>query len=143
MTGSLALPSMELLFRMSPLAAIQSFLFATLSGELPIFAQSMLDRTHDLSFLATGVTIALLCGNGFLAFVLNVSSFQTNKIAGALTVTVAGNLKQACTLALGIIVFGDFTLNPLNGVGIILVLAGCAFFSKAELDSKAKRVSGP
>lgn len=103
----------------------------------------MLDRTHDLSFLATGVTIALLCGNGFLAFVLNVSSFQTNKIAGALTVTVAGNLKQACTLALGIIVFGDFTLNPLNGVGIILVLAGCAFFSKAELDSKAKRVSGP
>lgn len=141
MTGSLALPSMELLFRMSPLAAVQSLLFATLSGELPVFAQNLSERTHDASILATGLTIALLLGNGILAFVLNVSSFQTNKIAGALTVTVAGNLKQACTLALGIIVFKDFPLNVLNGLGIILVLAGCAFFSKAELDSKAKRAS--
>ncbi|CAI7604394.1 unnamed protein product [Penicillium bialowiezense] len=138
MTGSLALPSMELLFRMSPLAAIQSFVFALLAGELPEFANTMSQRAAESSKLATLATVAFLLGNGLLAFFLNVSSFQTNKLAGALTISVCGNLKQALTLAIGIFIFKDFTVDLLNGTGILLVLAGCAFFSKAELDSKKK-----
>ena len=126
---------------MSPLAAGQSLIFAVFAGELPTFSQTMSERSHNASFFPVVLTIALILGNGLLAFVLNVASFQTNKMAGALTVTVAGNLKQACTLALGIIVFGDFSINVLNGLGISLVLVGCAFFSKAELDSKVKRES--
>ncbi|CAG8384328.1 unnamed protein product [Penicillium salamii] len=138
MTGSLALPSMELLFRMSPLAAVQSFVFAVLAGELPEFANTMSQRAAESSKLATMATVAFLLGNGLLAFFLNVSSFQTNKLAGALTISVCGNLKQAITLAIGIFIFKDFTVDLLNGTGIALVLAGCAFFSKAELDSKKR-----
>ncbi|KAJ5344806.1 Drug/metabolite transporter [Penicillium brevicompactum] len=141
MTGSLALPSMELLFRMSPLAAIQSFVFALLAGEIPEFANTMSQRAAESSKLATMATVAFLLGNGLLAFFLNVSSFQTNKLAGALTISVCGNLKQALTLAIGIFIFKDFTVDLLNGTGILLVLAGCAFFSKAELDSKKKTVT--
>lgn len=141
MTGSLKLPSMELLFRMAPLAAVQSFLFAIVAGELPILSQAMSERTADGSVLRTMCTVAFILGNGLLALVLNIASFQTNKIAGALTITVAGNLKQAITLALGIIVFGDFAINLLNGMGIFFVLAGCAFFSKVELDSKKRAAS--
>ncbi|KAJ5126381.1 hypothetical protein N7448_005686 [Penicillium atrosanguineum] len=140
MTGSLALPSMELLFRMSPLAAVQSFIFAIFAGELPVVSKAMAERTENASAFAIFATVLFLLGNGCLAFVLNVSSFQTNRLAGALTITVCGNLKQAVTLALGIIIFGDFSINILNGLGISLVLAGCAFFSKVELDSK-KRVA--
>ncbi|KAJ5530258.1 Drug/metabolite transporter [Penicillium freii] len=136
MTGSLALPSMELLFRMSPLAAIQSFVLAVIAGELPAFADSISQRASESSRLTTVATVACLLGNGLLAFFLNVSSFQTNKLAGALTISVCGNLKQAITLAIGIFVFKDFTVDILNGTGILLVIAGCAFFSKAELDSK-------
>lgn len=138
MTGSLSMPSMELLFRMAPLAAVQSLFFAIISGEIPIFLHAMSERNTDGSLVRTLVTVAFIVGNGLLAFVLNIASFQTNKIAGALTITVAGNLKQAITLALGIIVFADFTINVLNGLGIFLVLAGCACFSKVELDSKRR-----
>ncbi|KAJ5320685.1 hypothetical protein PENANT_c073G10554 [Penicillium antarcticum] len=138
MTGSLALPSMELLFRMSPLAAIQSLILAIIAGEIPAFADTMSQRATESSKLATAGTIAFLLGNGLLAFLLNVSSFQTNKLAGALTISVCGNLKQALTLAMGIFVFKDFTVDWLNGSGILLVLAGCASYSKAELDSKKR-----
>ncbi|KAF7527551.1 hypothetical protein PCG10_002514 [Penicillium crustosum] len=136
MTGSLALPSMELLFRMSPLAAIQSFVLAALAGELPAFADSISQRASESSRPTSVATVTFLLGNGLLAFFLNISSFQTNKLAGALTISVCGNLKQAITLAIGILVFKDFTVDILNGTGILLVIAGCAFFSKAELDSK-------
>lgn len=141
MTGSLALPSMELLFRMAPLAAVQSLIFGIVAGELPILSQAMSERTADGSILRTMCIVAFILGNGLPALVLNIASFQTNKIAGALTITVAGNLKQAITLALGIIVFGDFAINLLNGMGIFLVLVGCAFFSKVELDSKKRAAS--
>ncbi|CAI7643361.1 unnamed protein product [Penicillium glandicola] len=136
MTGSLALPSMELLFRMSPLAAVQSFVLALIAGELPAFADLMSQRAAESSRLSTMAIVVFLLGNGLLAFFLNVSSFQTNKLAGALTISVCGNLKQAFTLAIGIFVFKDFTVDILNGIGIFLVIVGCAFFSKAELDSK-------
>ncbi|KAJ5179531.1 hypothetical protein N7492_002741 [Penicillium capsulatum] len=141
MTGSLALPSLELLFRMSPLAAVQSLIFAVIAGEFPVVSEALSERTHNWAAFATFTTIIYLLGNGFLAFVLNVSSFQANKMAGALVITVAGNLKQALTLALGIVVFRDFSLNILNGLGIVTVFLGCAFFSKAELDSKARRAA--
>ncbi|KAJ5466648.1 hypothetical protein N7539_009377 [Penicillium diatomitis] len=138
MTGSLAMPSMELLFRMAPLAAVQSLFFAAVSGEIPVFLHAMSERNADGALSRTLITVVFIVGNGLLAFVLNIASFQTNKIAGALTITVAGNLKQAITLALGILVFADFTINVLNGLGIFLVLAGCACFSKVELDSKRR-----
>ncbi|KAJ5595667.1 hypothetical protein N7450_002125 [Penicillium hetheringtonii] len=141
MTGSLALPSMELLFRMSPLAAVQSLVFGIIAGEVPIFYDAMVDRTQNGSLFPTLMTTALIVGNGLLAFLLNVASFNTNKIAGALTITVCGNLKQAITLALGIVLFGDFSINVLNGLGIFLTLAGCAYFSKSELDSKRRAAS--
>lgn len=129
---------MELLFRMSPLAALQSFCFAIFAGELPGFTQAISHRATTESRAAAASTLVFLLGNGLLAFFLNVSSFQTNKLAGALTISVCGNLKQALTLAIGIFVFGDFTVNLLNGAGIVLVLAGCALFSKTELDSKKR-----
>lgn len=126
---------------MAPLAAVQSLIFAIIAGELPTLSEALTERTHNWTFWSSIATIAYLLGNGILAFVLNVSSFQANKMAGALVITVAGNLKQALTLALGIVLFHDYEINILNGLGIFTVLFGCAFFSKAELDSKAKRTT--
>lgn len=83
------------------------------------------------------VLFALL-GNGVLAFVLNISSFQTNKLAGALTLTVAGNLKQCLTILLGIVLF-DVRVGLVNGVGMAMAVAGAAWYSMVELNSKGKR----
>lgn len=132
MTGTLKLPALEILLRMSPLAAFQSIVYAYLAGETTRLNTSI--STHSIS---NGVWLALI-GNGLIAFILNISSFQTNKLAGALTITVAANLKQTLTILLGIVLF-NVQVGVLNGLGMMVTLLGCAWYSKVELDSKGRK----
>lgn len=129
LTGSLKLPPLEVLLRMAPLASVQSVIFAYLTGELEDFHLFVRDGN-----LTTPMAIALL-GNGFLAFLLNITSFQTNKIAGALTITVCGNVKQCLTVLLGVFLF-NVHVGLLNGVGMTIALTGAAWYSKVEIDAK-------
>lgn len=132
MTGRLALPALEVLLRMSPLAALQGFTYAYISGETTSFVDAAVNARLPW-------TLALsVAGNGILAFVLNVSSLQTNKMAGALTLTVAGNMKQCLTILLGIVLF-SVKVTVLNGAGMLVALIGAACYSKVELDSKGKK----
>ncbi len=130
LTGSLALPAPELLVRMAPFAALQAFSYSFMTGELSQF----------LIFAAEGHMTLSLClallGNGVLACCLNVSSFQTNKLAGALTMTVCANLKQCLTVLLGIVLF-DVKVGKVNGAGMMIALAGAAWYSRTELGSKS------
>ena len=132
MTRKLALPPLEFLYRMSPLAAVQSLALAQITGELGRFFAFV-----ESGMLTPRLVFALL-GNGMLAFVLNVSSFQTNKLAGALTITVAGNLKQCLTIMIGIVLF-NVDVTPLNGIGMAITLMGAAWYSMVELDVKGRR----
>ena len=129
MTGSLALSAMEVLFRMSPLAATQCLFYAYASGEFTGFQVAAAEGVFDGQFL-----FSIIC-NGIMAFSLNIVSFQTNKVAGALTVSVCGNLKQCLTILLGIVLF-NVTVTPLNGVGMFITVLGAAYYSKVELDRK-------
>lgn len=131
MTGTLALPALELLLRMSPVAAAQTLLYSISTGE-----------AHDfVAFVSAGkLTPAqglALAGNGVLAFLLSVASLHTNKLAGALTMTVCANLKQCLTVLLGIVLF-DVRVGVLNGYGMVVTLAGAAIYSKVELKPKGK-----
>lgn len=131
MTGNLALPALEILLRMSPLAALQSLVYAVSTGEASDFLAWVAEGHLMLPY---GLALA---GNGLLAFLLNVSSFYTNKLAGALTITVCANLKQCLTILLGVILF-DVKTGVWNGVGMVVTLIGAAMYSKSELDSKGK-----
>ncbi|KAM0255691.1 hypothetical protein ACHAQJ_005535 [Trichoderma viride] len=133
MTGSLALPPVEFLMRMSPLAALQALACATASGEVAGFRE--LIRTGGISLPPAAASLA---GNGFLALLLNISSFNTNKLAGALTMTVCGNLKQCLTVMLGIFLF-NVSVDFLNGAGMAVTMVGAGIYSKAELDNKNKK----
>lgn len=132
MTGSLALPALEILLRMAPLAALQSISYACVTGEV----------AQLITFASEGHLPLTLCftlaGNGFLAFILNISSFQTNKMAGALTLTVAGNVKQCMTILLGIVLF-NVQVTLINGMGMFISVLGAGIYSKVELDSKGKK----
>jgi len=139
MTGSLALPSLELIYRMSIYASIQTIVIGIYAGELSNLDPSTFWNTDGESTLPITSTAWALFGNGLLAFFLNISSFQANKVAGSLAITVWGNVRQTLTLILGILFLGDFDLNLQTGAGIILVVVGCAFYSKTELDSKKDR----
>ncbi len=69
---------------------------------------------------------------------LNVSSFSTNRAAGALTMTVSANVKQCLTILLGIAAFG-LRVGFLNGLGMAVALAGAAWYSAVELRAKGAR----
>lgn len=133
MTGPLALPAMEVLLRMSPFAAMQSLACAVAAGELTKLRDMVVGG--ELGF-ATFIAIA---GNGALAFALNVASFQTNKVAGALTISVCGNLKQCLTVLLGIVAFDSVEIHLFNGTGMLMTMLGAAWYSKVELDRKARK----
>ena len=126
MTGSLALSPLELLTRMSPLAAVQCFIYAITNGELQEVLSVSRTGTMSTTFL-----IAVL-GNSAVACLLNGVSFQTNKLAGALTMSICGNLKQCLTIVLGITLF-NIQLTPLNALGLVIAGGGAAWYSVVEL----------
>ena len=134
MTGNLALPALEILLRMSPLAALQSLLYSISSGEAHDFVAFV--RAGQL----TSTQSLALAGNGVLAFLLSIASLQTNKLAGALTMTVCANLKQCLTVLLGITLF-DVKVSTMNGYGMVITLLGAGIYSKVELDSRGRAKS--
>lgn len=129
MTGSLALSAMEVLLRMSPLAAIQCVFYSWATGEIQHFRANFSDGQYDHT-LWLGLLV-----NATIAFLLNIVSFETNKVAGALTMSVSGNLKQMLTIALGIVLF-NVKVGALNAIGMLVTIAGAAWYSKVELDNK-------
>ncbi|KAL8639473.1 MAG: hypothetical protein Q9228_003504, partial [Teloschistes exilis] len=114
-TAGLHLSALELLYRMSPIACLQSLFVAYLTGE---FA-----RFEPRAFGTAG--LLLLLGNGAIAFGLNVASFEANKRAGALTMTIAANIKQVLTIILSVVLW-DLPVSAMNAAGIALTLLGGA-----------------
>ncbi|KAJ8102212.1 triose-phosphate transporter family-domain-containing protein [Lipomyces tetrasporus] len=129
-TGRLRLSPLELLFRMSPLAFVQCLVYAYFTGE----AASLRDYWYN-SMTSTMMIKLLL--NGAIAFGLNVVSFTANKKTGALTMTVAANVKQILTIVLAILFF-HLAVTPMNAIGIILTLVGGAWYAKVELENKQR-----
>ncbi|KAL1924915.1 uncharacterized protein VTP21DRAFT_4569 [Calcarisporiella thermophila] len=129
--GRLKLHPLDLLLRMSPLAFVQTMVYAYVTGELEELQEfAMTDLTWPL--------VAALLANGAMAFFLNVVSFTANKKTSALTMTVAGNVKQVLTILLAVAIFAD-RISWLNGVGIALTLAGGAWYTSLELKEKQQK----
>jgi hypothetical protein len=55
-------------------------------------------------------------------------SFTANKKTSALTMTVAGNVKQVLSIVLAVIIF-NLTITYMNLLGILLTLAGGAWYT--------------
>ncbi|KAK4503433.1 hypothetical protein PRZ48_004348 [Zasmidium cellare] len=132
MTGTLKLSALEVLLRMSPLAAVQCVAYAVISGEADQF------RTSYANGEFSNTLGAALLVNAITAFLLNIVGFQANKMAGALTITVCGNVKQALTIMFGIVLF-HVQVGVTNAVGMLITIAGAVWYSKVELDNKRAR----
>ena len=98
----------------------------------------------------TKLHLALLF-NGLLAFMLNYVSFTANKRTSALSMTVAGNVKQAMSIGLSVFLY-SYVVSFLNGIGkhhpssLFLhyfrdygTLIGGAWYSAIGLREKDKR----
>ena len=116
-TAGVKIPTWELLYRMSPLACVQSLLCAYLVGEFDtvrrIYTNSR--ETGGPSKLQRHA-FTILC-NGVLAVALNLISFTANKKVGALTMTVSANVKQALTIAIAVVLW-KLRIGWLNQIGM-------------------------
>jgi hypothetical protein len=131
MTEALQLHPFELLLRISPIAAIQSLVFAWVNGEHTI----LLDLINNGP--SSHLPFELFLANGMLAFAQNVSSFHTNKYAGALTLIMCTNLKQLCTIMLAVKVF-ETPITETQILGILSVLAASMFYSWRTVEDARK-----
>ncbi|KAJ3531189.1 hypothetical protein NMY22_g8262 [Coprinellus aureogranulatus] len=155
----LSLSPMQLLYLMSPLAFIQTSLFAYFTGELAAVNQHLraasmaAGASHSPSLfgwnvvqvlesmglgrLGIGMPSGWLIMNGVMAFALNVVSFYANKKIGAVGMSVAANVKQVLTVLCAVVLF-NLTITTTNGVGILLTLLGGAWYARLELKEKAE-----
>ncbi|KAK9898335.1 TPT-domain-containing protein [Cystobasidium minutum MCA 4210] len=134
LVGRLKFHPLDLLLRMSPLAFAQCLAFSYASGEMgEIYNRTFITGTlTKTQWFSLGI-------NGALAFGLNLVSFTANKKTGALTMSVAANVKQVLTIVLAVVLF-NLTINGVNLIGISLTIAGGAYYSYVEYKSKQKPV---
>ncbi|KAL8933051.1 MAG: hypothetical protein Q9211_005989, partial [Gyalolechia sp. 1 TL-2023] len=127
-TAGLHFGALELLHRMSPIACVQSLFVAYVYGEFDRFEPQLLGTK--------GLVIVL--ANGIIAFSLNVASFEANKRSGALTMTIAANIKQVLTVVLAVVLW-RIPIAAMNACGIALTLLGGAWYGRVELMAKAAK----
>ncbi|KAJ3551108.1 hypothetical protein NM688_g4933 [Phlebia brevispora] len=150
----LDLHPLDLLTRMSPLAFVQCVLYAHLSGELDLVRRfstegffpppSYNGTLPDAPYIHETYTrhmdlskLLVLLINGCIAFGLNVVSFSANGKVGALSMTVAANVKQVLTILFAVSLF-DLTITPTNAAGITITLLGGAWYACEEYTAKAR-----
>ncbi|TPX40535.1 hypothetical protein SeMB42_g01648 [Synchytrium endobioticum] len=148
LVGNLSLHPVELLYRMSVLACLQSIPMSYMAGEVAgyreyvrilalyreryndgslIVDDPLAHRDHVRYLSLHGLFLALVL-NSMLAFALNVASFSANKRTSALSMTVAGNVKQVLTVVLSMWIF-SYVISLLNGLGILMTLMGGMWYS--------------
>ncbi|KAL1925749.1 uncharacterized protein VTP21DRAFT_632 [Calcarisporiella thermophila] len=134
--GRFKLHPLDLLLRMSPLAFLQTMVYAQLTGELA----DLFTFFRELDFHSAYLLVGVLLANGFIAFFLNIVSFTANKRTSALTMTVAANVKQVLTIVLSVLIF-NLRISGMNGVGILLTLIGGAWYTNIELKERKEQRS--
>ena len=121
LVGGWKMHPLELIALVAPWATLQCVFTSMITGESTAIYKQY--NSHSMDWLL----IAGLFANGSLAFFLNWISFAVNKETSALAITVAGNVKQAVSIGLAVIIFNT-PLTLLNGLGIIVTLLGGAWY---------------
>ncbi|KAJ3123581.1 UAA transporter [Physocladia obscura] len=123
----------ELLWRMSGLSFLQCIFISAATGELSAFSHFLAKLKAD----DAAVAVAALenATKATTSMWLNPRCFSANKKVGALSIAVAGNVKQAMSLGLSVWIFA-YVISFLNGVGILLTLAGGAWYSMIGVNKK-------
>ena len=115
-TAGSKISAWELLYRMSPLACVQSLLCAYLAGEFEVANAAYASRNTEDGLSTLRPHVFTILGNGILAIGLNLVSFTANKKVGALTMTVSANIKQALTIGIAVLLW-NLRIGWLNHLG--------------------------
>ena len=139
LVGDLKFHPMELILRMATFAIPQMALLAFLYGEThEIFG---LGPDHEGFDFYPALLVALAV-NGTMAFSLNFSNFMFTRSTSALTVTVAGSVKNVLTIVLSVLVFST-PITLLNSIGTVVTIAGASAYNAVNYRSKQAAAQAP
>lgn len=125
LSGQYELHSLDLLARISPIAAIEMFFLALYKEEPEQMKKS--DKFEASIYCFFGVMLT-----GVIAFFLNLTNFLATAHTSPLTVTIVGCIKQVVTIVLSVIIF-DKRLTTLNWIGIVITTIGSLWYSLIKL----------
>ncbi|DBA02673.1 TPA: hypothetical protein N0F65_010498 [Lagenidium giganteum] len=118
LTGDLKLHPVDLILHQAPLSALWCLVAMLFTDEWSKLSANW----EQLPTLSTWYIIT-----GIVSFLLNVTSFQANKVTSAVTLCVCGNMKQIIVIALSIWVNQeDFGTQKAIGT-VIVTLGGIAY----------------
>ncbi|CAE7063015.1 unnamed protein product [Rhizoctonia solani] len=129
LTPAPALHPLDVLLRLSPLACIQCLIVAFFTGEIGRWSASLELAPTKWRALAM---------NGSLAFLLNYVSFVTSRRAGALSMTVAANVKQVLTILIALLMFNTGAPSATHLIGVALTLGGGLWYGYLEVKEKSE-----
>ncbi|CAB9522651.1 solute carrier family 35 member (Partial), partial [Seminavis robusta] len=138
MTGPTKLHPVDLLGHMAPLALVQCLVLSLMTGEVSsIFARvnAAYADVSDVGWFEFYYPAIVVLTSGVFSFSLNICSLQANKVTSPLTLCITANVKQVLMIILSTIIFG-VVIEPLNGCGIVVVLAGSAYYSYVSVMEK-------
>eukprot|EP00274_Cyanoptyche_gloeocystis_P001663 CAMPEP_0196662600 /NCGR_PEP_ID=MMETSP1086-20130531/49493_1 /TAXON_ID=77921 /ORGANISM="Cyanoptyche gloeocystis , Strain SAG4.97" /LENGTH=265 /DNA_ID=CAMNT_0041998075 /DNA_START=529 /DNA_END=1326 /DNA_ORIENTATION=+ len=121
LSGTYSLHPFDLLNRVAPLAFLQLLPLSIFAGEAEALSRNWQTylNIHDIS---------LILGSAVLSLLLNWVSFEVCKVTSALTMSLAGIVRDTLTVPLSVAIFGN-VITTVNAAGICLALAGSACYS--------------
>eukprot|EP01095_Lingulamoeba_sp_RSL-Kostka_P010976 TRINITY_DN404_c0_g1_i1.p1 TRINITY_DN404_c0_g1~~TRINITY_DN404_c0_g1_i1.p1 ORF type:complete len:350 (-),score=71.11 TRINITY_DN404_c0_g1_i1:187-1236(-) len=132
LVGDLKFHPLELACRMAFYAIPQMFILSIFLGEYSKITSDFWEDYYNKEL------IIILCVNGTMAFLLNFSNFMFNRSTSALTVTVAGSVKNVLTILLSIVIFVT-PISFINAIGTVVAITGAASYSGVEYKYKKIR----
>ena len=123
---------LELIHITTPIAVLQASLLAYLYGDFGRIAKLYEQSTASEERAAAGAWLLLfILFNTFMAALLNLSSFESNRRCGPVSMGVAANLKQVMILLLPCLTQGG-RVNTRVLVGGMMTISGGIWYAYAQ-----------